>query len=137
MELFICLFLIAIAGTLLGLKGYSLFQRAHFDSTVQKLRNSLKECRELACLHNEDVVFSLQKKDRETVVLKGFEGGILKQETYPRLSFSFNGKEKEILTIHFCASSSINPLGKLTLFSDSYQKELDLEIFFQWSEKSD
>jgi hypothetical protein len=136
-EIFICLFLIAIAGSLLGIKGHSIIKKARFDALVLKMKNNFTECRELARLHGEDVIFILQKRDKNLLSSRGFEGGKLKQEEFCNFSFRLEEESKPALFFRFSSTGSVNPLGKITFFTANQDlaTTLDLKIFFQWEEK--
>jgi hypothetical protein len=136
-EISICLFLIAIAGSLLGMKGYSLIERARFDAAVSKVKNNFKECRYMASLHGEDVIYILDKWGEGLRTLKGFEGATSKVEFFPNISLIFDGKEQSSFTIRFSSTGSIAPLGKLKLLSANgkYIQNIDMKEFFRWEEK--
>jgi len=142
LELCICLVIIALASTLLGLKGYALVKKARFDMASGKLLRRMKECRSLAISHGEDLVYSLRNEEKGLLSCSGFEGGFLLEERAPHLFFSFGDGKGDVLLLRFFSTGTVKPLGTLHFYSELNKDEnlmmdVDLSALFEWEEGSD
>ncbi|HSW72884.1 MAG TPA: hypothetical protein VLG44_05720 [Chlamydiales bacterium] len=136
-ELLICFFLITLAGSFLGVKGYALFQKTRDEGKVKKILGLLKESRELAFLHGEDRVLHLIEGNKGLSCLTGFEGGKKKKIFLEGVHFSFNGINSPELEIKFYASGPFSPHGKIRFYTSKNElAELRLSDFFQMEMKN-
>ncbi len=110
LEILIFFLIISLVGSFLGVKGYSLFKKTHFEANIEKFLGFLRESRESAYLHGEDIIFIIQKGSHGFSTFKGFTGSKLQQDIFPHLTFYFNDKNIENLTFHFYSSVLIEPM---------------------------
>lgn len=137
LELLICFFLITLAGSFLGVKGYALFQKTKDEGKVKKILGVLKENREFAFLHGEDRVLHLIQDEKGISCFTGFEGGKRKKIFFEGLRFSFNHDLLDELEIKFYASGPFSPSGKLRFYTSKKElAEVDLSRFFQLEMKN-
>lgn len=138
LELFVCLAIIAIASTFLGIKGYDLLQQARFSSASGKIATRLKECRSLALAHGEDVVLFLKNEKDRTICLTGFESGVLREEKLDAITIQFNDEPVDTLLLRFYSTGNVQPLGKLQIISkkkeERSQISFDLGALLDWEE---
>lgn len=126
LELLICFFLIAMAGSFLSVKGYHLFHKVSCEGKVKKILSAFKECRELALLYGEDRVLQMKQDSKGLFFFTGFEGGQRKLMAFEGIGFRFNGKDTEDLEFQFYSTGLFSPVGKLDLFD--FKKNMRLEI---------
>lgn len=132
LELFFCLAILALVGSLVIVKAKPMIAQYRFQASVHRLAKELEWSHKVAMSAEADIDFHIKKKgaslycNRVTDEPLGFAGGNKKIKIEQLAQLLFDGEEVAELKLTFSRSGWIHPEGKIQLTSSSKTFQISL-----------